>query len=514
MKSTWREPSADNIGQNLRHAIRDSTFEQHLNEFIMSNQLTLIVILEHQLVRIDLTTRRQPQVKEVWRRDRIQTESLAGLTDAALRLGPQKTGDVWVLCADFWTGVVPLAPDVAGILSDEELEQALTLEAEDYSGIPAFESKTGTRKLPPDTNGDHRWWVTQIPTSQWQEIKRSVEQFGGKWGGIAHPAIARLPGELAKPDQSWRVVQSFGDTTVALLGLGEGVIDVLSLGNAATQRTRSQLAEWMLDTRTVGESISWISDGDLPDELREPGDWHLNLSAEAAGSSSILADWALAAASGVLAEPDDEANKLPGIAAETPPMSGERALIISLAMAVMVAVGCFSLYAMTEQSLSTITEQAEQFEQQRQKLTADKKSQAELEEHIEALRNELKALRLKNDRFDQDLSKATQIQQFGRKRWPRMLTALAESYDGDCWVREIKSDQQLAVVHGVAVVASDVTTFASRLEKLASPYGWRVHPAQTERNGSLIEFEINMEVTDQLPQVEDKLSPDARLVRK
>ncbi|MBM83509.1 MAG: hypothetical protein CMJ78_23365 [Planctomycetaceae bacterium] len=481
----------------------------------MSKQLTLIVILESQLVRIDIASRRQLQVNEIWRRDRIESESLAGLTDSALRLGPKKTGDVWVLCADFWTGVVPLAPDAAGMLSSEELEQALTLEAEDYSGIPAFESKIGTRKLPPDNNGDHRWWVTQIPTSQWQDVQRTVTQFGGKWGGMAHPAIARLPGELAQNDQTWRVIQSFGDTTVAVLGCGTGVVDVLSLGNISTQRTRSQLADWTEDTRVEGETLSWISDGFLPEDLNAPDDWHLDLSSEVARSGNLHTNWALAAAAGVMAKQDDEANKLPGVAAETPPMSDRRAIAISTVLAVMVAVGCFVLHKAVGKNLSAVTAQVDQFEQQRQTLAADKKSQSALEERVEELQKQLTALRSRNDRFEQDLEQATRMQQFGRNRWPKMLTALSESYTGDCWVREIKSDQQSATVHGVAVVAGDVTVFASRLEQLASPHGWRVHPARTERNAqSLIQFEIKMEVTDQVPKVKRSLATDSKLVKK
>ena len=52
-------------------------------------------------------------------------------------------------------------------------------------------------------------------------------------------------------------------------------------------------------------------------------------------------------------------------------------------------------------------------------------------------------------------------------------------------------------VQGMAVSNQEVSLFATNLEKYASPHGWRVHPAQTERNEmALIDFEVTLDVSD------------------
>ena len=475
----------------------------------VSKSLTLILILERQLVRMDVPGRRRSQVKGIWRRDRFEAESLAGLTDAALRLGPKRVGDVWVLSGDLWTGVVPVAPDIAGMLDGDELQQALALEAENYSGIPAFESEIGARKLPADSRGNHRWWLTQIPSDQWQDVKRTVEQFGGKWGGMAHPTIV-LPPDNPSDSDSWRSIQSFGDTTVAVLGLGNKVVDVLSLGNISTQRTRSQLAEWREETRTEQEVVSWISDGALPAELGTGTDWHLDLSVELA-NEQLITTWALAAVAGLSTKSNDGVNELPRIAAEVPPMSSERALLISVGLAAVVALGCFGLYRAANNDLTAITAEADRQEQQKRGLAA---KQRNLTKRVEVLRKELKAILARNERFDRNLAKASRIRQFGRVRWLKMLNALSQSH-GDCWVREINGDHKTAVVHGMAVDVRDVTAFASRLERLASPHGWRVHPARTEfKELPLVHFEIKLDITNDAAKSDAAPLPDKKLVKK
>ena len=97
---------------------------------------------------------------------------------------------------EFWTGVVHLASDVAAALDAEELDQAIALEAETYSGISAFESRLGLKALPRDDSGEARWWVTQIPQRDWQEVDQAIQQFHGKLAGIGHAALATFPNEL------------------------------------------------------------------------------------------------------------------------------------------------------------------------------------------------------------------------------------------------------------------------------------------------------------------------------
>src|SRR6056297_2711756 len=254
----------------------------------MPNSLTFLLMTQTQLARIDVHRGRKTRVKSVSRRARNPGESLATSTDAAIRLGPKKTGDVWVFSTGCWTGVVHLAADVAAALDDEELEQAVALEAETYSGISAFESRLGMKRLPEESSGEARWWVTQIAQSDWHDVDQTVGQFGGRLGGMGHAALPAFPECLltdpSRVPQSWRLHQCFGEATISLRGnsvegrsprerppRGRGwrVDDVLALGDLKTQRTRGQLLDWCEETTVAEESLAWITDQPL---LDPPGD--------------------------------------------------------------------------------------------------------------------------------------------------------------------------------------------------------------------------------------------------
>lgn len=224
----------------------------------MSNSLTLLLITETQLARVDVTRGRKPRVKNVWLRERILTDSMATLVEAALVLGPKRTGDVWVFSSAFWTGVVTLDPGIAASLDGDELEQAIALEAENFSGISGFDSQVGTKRLPVGKSGERRWWVTQFPQSDWWDAKNAVAQFGGTLKGMGHPAVATLPDSAAvravdrsrgsrgdSSELSWRLLQVFEEQTLGISGVGSEVVDVIALGTLESRRNQSQLSEWL-----------------------------------------------------------------------------------------------------------------------------------------------------------------------------------------------------------------------------------------------------------------------------
>ncbi|MEL6895698.1 MAG: hypothetical protein AAFP90_06330, partial [Planctomycetota bacterium] len=234
--------------------------------------LTLIVITRSQLARVDISRGR---TKLVRLRDRIANQPIGTLVDAALRQGPKKAGDVWVMSTDFWSGVVHLGPDVARTLDEEELQQAIALEAETDSGISAFDSRLGTVSLPPDESGDQRLWVTQITQSDWQDAKHAVTQFGGKLAGmgsasLAHPPVTQQDNATAipgtdSPQTPWRLLQAFGELTIGVRGLGSEIQDVITLGNLNTQRNQSQLQDWCTYSGHNTDSVTWVTDGELDD---------------------------------------------------------------------------------------------------------------------------------------------------------------------------------------------------------------------------------------------------------
>lgn len=465
----------------------------------MSKNLTLILIAPSHLARVDVSVGRKAKVKKTWTRERVPSEPLAGQVDVALRLGPKKAGDVWVLPCEAWTGVVSLERELAGMIEGDELQQSIALEAEAFSGISAFDSRLGATKLPPDASGDPRWWVTQITHSDWQETHRCVNQFGAKWGGMAHPAAAfPVDADTASmDDSSWMMVQAFDETTVAMAGAGQRLVDVLVTGNLATQRTAGQLEQWRSTCAAEHDSAVWISDASVPPRLFDEADTVKPWFSGTTDDHVVLAAWGKAFAEGLTPAKGGEAC-VPAMAADKPPMSNQSATLTSCMMAAATVLACFGLHTITSRNIDAVVEEAGKLDQQRQKLGEDKKSLAELQKKVAALRTQVDGLRSRNRTLDRDLASATQMRRFQQTRWLQMVSSLAQCTGGDCWVRAIRSDKGSVHVEGIAVENHDVAVFASQLESAATVHGWRAHPAQTEQNElGLIQFQITMDMTDE-----------------
>ena len=131
---------------------------------------TILLITESTLGRFDLSGGAAPKVTESWVRPSFASQSAGTLADAALRLGKSRKREVYVLTTRCWTGLVGIEPEVLSGASGDDLTQMVALEAETFSGISAFESAANIVSLPPDSVGDHRFWLTQIPDQDVRSI--------------------------------------------------------------------------------------------------------------------------------------------------------------------------------------------------------------------------------------------------------------------------------------------------------------------------------------------------------
>ena len=487
----------------------------------MSNRLTLLLITQSQLARIDVSGGKSASAKGVWTRDRIPGESIATLTDAAIRLGPKKTGDVWVFSNEVWTGVVHLAGDVAAALDADELDQAIALEAETFSGVSAFDSRLGLKPLPKDISGDARWWVTQIPHSDWQEVDQVVQQFRGKLAGMGHAALAAIPVELGENEnvsdrQPWRLNQAFGETTISINGVGNEITEVITFGDLNTQRTQSQLFEWCDETARPEQTLTWVTDQRLPDGLADDTCPQLSLTADQAESQSEITGesafehWAETMAACIQRQGKDDA-RLPIAVARKPPMSSNAATLIACALGLLVALGCFALHTVTGRQLTNLDSQIDRFNRTKKALSADSQTLQKLKKELTQKQELLSDVKADNQDLSNKYSEANRIRQFQQTRWVKLVSALAKANEGgSCWVRGLDSQRDRVKVQGVAVSNQEISVFTTNLEKYASPHGWRVHPAQTERNEmALVDFEVTVEISDRIapdPQVDSSMA--------
>ncbi|MEM6363591.1 MAG: PilN domain-containing protein [Planctomycetota bacterium] len=493
----------------------------------MSQQLTLLLITGSQLARVDLVRGRRKKVKNIWFRERIKGETIATLADAAIRLGPKKTGDVWVLSSDFWTGIVHLAADVSRSLEGAELEQAIALEAETYSGISAFDSRLGTKPMPPAEMGERRWWVTQIAQSDWIDVKDTITQFGGKLAGMGHAALGSLP-ECSQPtvndteQQSWRLIQCFGEMTIGVQGVDSGLLDIITLGNLSTQRNRSQLNEWWSTGEIQDERVVWVTDGPIDNGLITDACTVLSLTGdegvEASGMAGPLSPdpfapdspramveaseaafriWAETIAASLEIDRLGAVTGLPMAVSEKPPMSNQTAALVACGLGLVVALGCFALHSTASSRLETLTREVETLDAQKKRLANEKKSLADSEKKLAANKATLADLQARTYLLQSNLEEAVLIRQFQHTRWLKLVNAIAQAHHDDLWVRGVASDGDKVTVKGMAVSNQDVTDFTSKLENFASPHGWQVHPAQTQRNEmALVDFEVDLDVSD------------------
>ncbi|MEM9643484.1 MAG: PilN domain-containing protein [Planctomycetota bacterium] len=480
----------------------------------MSNRLTLILITHSNLTRVDVHGGKSTRAKGVWTRERIPGESTATLVEAALRLGPKNTGDTWVFMNEAWTGVVRLAGDVARVLDGDELDQAIALEAETYSGISAFESRLSFKSLPKDAGGDARWWVTQIPQSDWHEVNQVIRQCRGKLAGMGHPSLGAFPADLIddadSSSQPWRLNQAFGETTVSVNGIGDAVYEVLTLGDLRTQRTRSQLLEWSGSQTEQEVAVAWVTDRTLPDPLLDAGSTRLMLAEDAMISDvesedisqvhitgeSAIRIWAETVAATLRIRGKGDA-QMPFVVAEKPPMSNRSATVIACALGVLFAVGAFAIHFSTNRQLAELDSQIDQFNRTKNALAEDKKTLLDNEKELADKQKTLDEMRALNIEVSANLAQATLIRKFQKARWLNLVSAISKASESGCWVRGLESRGNVVTVQGVAVSNRDISVFATKLEEYASPHGWRVHPAQTERNEmALVDFEVSLDVAD------------------
>jgi Tfp pilus assembly protein PilN len=416
---------------------------------------------------------------------------------------------------------------VAAALDGEELEQAIALEAETYSGISAFESRLGMKRLPEDVSGESRWWVTQIAQSDWHDVDQTVRRFGGRLGGLGHAALPALPESLLDDPsgerQAWRLHQCFGEATISLKGhsfRGQSprnrqwqVDDVIALGDLSTQRTQSQLLDWCEETATVEESLAWITDQPLRDvPVNSSADAGAVLSLSDAEVPSVSADattglfgdaalrvWAETMAAALREDREGRISGLPVAVAAKPPMSQRTAALVACGFGVLAVLGCFALYSLGNSQLTELNARIGDLDAQTKKLAADKQALQRSQKTLEERLRELVGLQNRTRRIAGDLDRAERVRQFQQTRWLKLVSALAEAIEGDCWVRGLHTNGKRVTVQGMAVSQRDIARFASNLERHTGPHGWRVHPAQTRPNEwALIEFEVGLDVSDQV----------------
>ncbi len=155
---------------------------------------TILLITRQVLARIDLGGRKRLSVKQIWTAPSCDYDRILPEVARALKLGNRRPGRVTIVCPDFWTDILSVPADVAAIASENEINQALALEAEVDSGLSAFDSRTTAIRigLEHDSSEDCQWCVSQVPIVQIHDLSRTLRTLSAKLHCLAHPLAAQL----------------------------------------------------------------------------------------------------------------------------------------------------------------------------------------------------------------------------------------------------------------------------------------------------------------------------------
>ena len=371
-------------------------------------------------------------------------KTLQGAVNVALELVPNKPGPISIISPSFWTDFLTQPADVVSIAQPEELAQALALDAEIDSGVSAFDSKIAFKQCESDEVGNVRFCVTQVSRTVLTELAQSVRAAGTRLQFVAHPFAFDLTSDFEQTQEEL-----------------ESKLNAWNVEVKFHDRDEALCRQWLDNFAT----------GVLP-----------FLSTKAQSTLLLLA-------------PEDIA-------------SPKRRTVASVALASIVAAGCFACNHQVCTQIDATTSAIARIEQQQ-------KNHVDANNSIKKATAKLVQLRKEASDTEQLVSNAQRLRQQAidlqvrrSTRWSLLVDALAR-HAGECWVRRIVADGDLTSVLGLAPSNAQAHEFAMRLESSLREAGWIVAPAVTHlTTNELYEFTISICATE--ANIDWKTEPAAK----
>ena len=449
---------------------------------------TILLITETTLGRFDLSGGAAPKVTESWVRPSFPSESAGTLADAALRLGKSRKRQVYVLTTRCWTGSVAIGPELIAGAKGDGLKQMVALEAETFSGISAFESAASIVSLPPDSLGDHQFWLTQIPDQDVRSIDDALRQAGAKLAGVAHPAVLTVDA-AESPTDEWRILQNWDETTLLMRGSGQAIAGFHSMSSGLQSQRTVQEFETFFQGVGSDATLQLVGPVELPPALAElpqaEGYRRVDTAAE-----SDLQRWAAA----WMRSQAKQSVGSPLITIPKRPMSKGAGIAIAAVLALLMMALCFVHYWYLNQQLADINANIEQMQGQEERLKAEEDRLKKLQQDKDEALSESQKLFADARQSQSEVAEAKQIIDRGRRRWLSLVDSLLEVSDGNGWIREIRSTDGTVSIRGLAIDDLVVHRLAARLESTSAAGPWEILPALTKADpeARLIDFTIDL----------------------
>ena len=449
---------------------------------------TLLLITHDRLVRADLRPGRAATVADLHEERRPAADDLPSLVEAALRLSRTRPGNVWILSSELWTQVLSLPSDSLSGLKAEEIGRALGFEAEPFSGISALEA-AAAQVLLPGEGPQRAFWLTNVLTSQLQQIEDIVRQSGGRLLGMSHPG--GLPRPFCLPlnkQETWQRVELWPGAIICVEG-GTGRRSTVAVRNSDPKpgRWEADVEQWRTSRPAVSASESLhAASGIALDEL--PAENRLSLE-NADASKQFLTAWADALAEGGLA--------VPLVTLPKPPMSASTRRAITVAAALAALLVCITASSCSMHSLVAASPKPSgcaSLPSSSPRSRARPKSFRSKRPNCRPLVRSCKTTWI-------IISKYAAQQQ----RLASLLGVLARRSPAQMVIRKIDGNQDEIILHGLCLELQSPDALAGGLAKdlarALGPQGWEVqlpskHSQAMLAVGGPWEFELRIEDTE------------------
>lgn len=141
---------------------------------------TIVVLSTTTIARIDLRVADGIDVVGAWEGQRSPDAELPQAFLEALDLASHDATVVHLLSDEFWTGTVTLSAEVVAAVEEQQIDQAIALEIEYESGVPAFESQLTKFPLQPDGVGVKTWRVLQASNATLESLRACLPLWNGR----------------------------------------------------------------------------------------------------------------------------------------------------------------------------------------------------------------------------------------------------------------------------------------------------------------------------------------------
>lgn len=414
------------------------------------------------------------------------TEDLGLLVDTALRLAPNPGRELLVLDPRVTARPVELDAAACAGLADDDLNLAIAFELESLVGLNPPDAALASLELAASP-GARRRLALALPKSRLESAVTAAARFGVRRVAITSPhALPRpilLEGEGGASGDRLELWEE-GLARWSFSPDGEaGFVwrdtdPALGLMEESAESRAGVLTVSALDSDPVG-----LEEGGPVLRLEQPED-----------ARRWLGVWFEALAAGDLCALRPPAKPL-GVRARA---------AISATLLILAILACGGAHAVLSQRIDAAKAATESAKAPAAQLAKMKASAATLTKERDQLRATVKAL-------EESEAQATRVFERTRKRWPRLLGALARHMSGDMILTELRSAGRVVEVVGIEVRVGSAGELSALLARDLGPLGWHVSPA-AERIRDDGRRDFTLRIGEQV-SAGDSLSPVQRRPR-